>query len=47
MTFDAFIGLWLFSFLLSYALLIIFNGIREIFPHEPSAGLRIDFKNYD
>lgn len=46
MTFDAFVGLWVFSFLLCYAVLVVFNGLRDIFPHE-KPGLKIDFKNDD
>jgi len=47
MTLGAFIGLFIFTFILAYAVLVIFNGIREIFPQERGSGLRVDFRNYD
>jgi len=44
MTLDAFIGLWLFSMVLAYAILIALPGLFDLFPHE-RPGLRIDFKH--
>lgn len=44
MSFEAFIGLYLFSFLVAYAVIVIFNGLREVFPFDRH-GLKIDFKN--
>jgi len=46
MSFEAFVGLWLFSFFLAYCVLIVFNGLREVFPSD-YAGIKIDFKNRD
>jgi len=46
MSFEAFVGLWIFSFLVAYAVLVIFNGVRDIFPHE-RPGIKIDFRADD
>jgi len=46
MTFAAFVGQFIFCFLIAYAVLVIFNGLRDIFPQEKT-GLKIDFRHDD
>lgn len=46
MTFEAFVGLAIFYFVLVYIILIVIPGLVDIFPHE-NRGIKIDFKNHD
>jgi len=46
MTFDAFVGQFIFNFFMAYLLLLILPSLIDLFPHEPR-GLRVDFKNND
>jgi len=46
MSFETFLGEFLFTFLFCYAFLVIFGGIRHVLPI-PREGLKIDFKNND
>lgn len=46
MSFDNFIGITIFCYLLCYVILIVFSGIRDVFPHEKK-GIKIDFKQHD
>jgi len=45
MSLEAFIGLWIFSSFLAYAILVVLPGLIDLFPHERGPGLKIDFKN--
>jgi len=46
MTLDEFFGYWLIAFLSAYFMLVIFKGLRAIFPAERER-IRVDFKHYD
>jgi len=46
MTFDAFVGLVFFNFLMAWLLLTILPFLADIFPHDPRA-IKIDFKQHD
>lgn len=46
MTLDAFVGTFIFTFLLVFAINISIRGIIGLFPND-RAGIKIDFKNHD
>lgn len=46
MSLDQFFGYWIFAFLCSYGIQVIFSGLRELFPKEERR-LKIDFKQND